>query len=168
MGCITSKNANLAAKRQELEREAAARRAAEKRLASEKRAADQAAADRLSRPQSRVEKQLSMYEKLENDARKQPELQQVQGGVIGQRSAKLLEGYEQKEKDAKAVPELVRVDRKDIRSGTMFRSLLGDYEKKDADAAAEPKLEKTFVQREKESLQRLSDIERAADAPLAH
>jgi hypothetical protein len=62
---------------------------------------------------------------------------------------------------------LQSIDRKDLRCSTEFTKMLGDYEDKDAKAAAEPKLEKTFVQREKESVERIQAITTATVRPVS-
>jgi hypothetical protein len=61
---------------------------------------------------------------------------------------------------------LQSIEKKDLRCSTEFSKMVGDYEDKDAKAAAEPKLEKTYVQREKESVERIQAITAAALRPM--
>jgi hypothetical protein len=176
MGCVPSKAA--AAKRRRLDAEAAAARAerenvarsgleGEAAAAEEATAAEAAARAVPRRLTSRVDQKRDMYERLEHDARSPPELVPLAQVVVGQRSRKLLEGFEKKEAEARAPPVLQSIDRKDLRCSTEFAKMLGDYEDKDAKAAAEPKLEKTFVQREKESVERIQAITTAAVRPVS-
>lgn len=173
MGCVPSKT-----RRRKTEADAAARGAAAAAAADEeKRAAAALAAaargaDRqedasskirsMPRPQSRVERQTSMYEQLDQAARAPPELRTVASVEMGEKSKKLLDNFEEKERAAHAKPELVAVDKNDLRCSDVFTKMLGDYEENDAKAAAEPKLEKTFVQKEKESVERIIALSAAA------
>lgn len=116
----------------------------------------------MPRPLSRVEAAAGMYEALDAQAKAAPELVEVRGGMVGVRSRKLLDGFEKREEDARVIPDLVEVDKSKIVAGERFSSMLSKCEELDAAAAAEPKLEKTFVQRERESVMRVTAMQDAA------
>lgn len=162
MPCFPSRRA--ARKRARLEAE----RAAAAESARKRAAADAAAANALPRPTplprplSRVEAQASKYEALDAKAHVAPSLVDVKQAMVGTRSRKLLDGYEKREAEAREVPELVQVSKNDLKAGEGFLGILKNCEDLDRAAAAEPKLEKTFVQRERESVQRIVAMEEAA------
>jgi hypothetical protein len=118
----------------------------------------------MPRVESKVMRAASLYDQRDEAAKAPPALVAVDTAAVGVRSRALLDGFEEKERAARRVEELRSVEKKDVRcESAAFKKMLGDYEEKDAKVAAEPKLEKTFVQREKESVARVAAIERAAE-----
>lgn len=113
----------------------------------------------LARTRSVVEATAARYEARDAAAAKAPELVAIEKRIVGAKSAKLLEGYEARDAAARAVPDKVEVAGGVV--GQRISGLVEGCEEKDRNAAAEPKLEKTFVQRERESILRCGEIELA-------
>lgn len=111
--------------------------------------AEHKAPERLPRRDTLVLKKAGQFDKLHEDALRPPPLQAVTV-IRGKESMRLLEGFEAKEAESRAVPQLVAVERSDLRSSKLFDKLK-EYEDNDKRAAAEPRLEKTFIQRQRES-----------------
>jgi hypothetical protein len=142
--------------------EAKAAAAAAARAAAEREENELPRPTPLPRPLSRVEAAAGMYEALDAKAKAAPALVEVTRPIVGQRSRKLLDGFEKRDAEAHAVLDLVEVDASKLKANESFRSMLSKCEEADKKAAAEPKLEKTFVQRERESVQRVLALQDAA------
>jgi hypothetical protein len=160
MGCVPSK----ARREHDASLALAAETAARQR--EEKAAANSLGRQSMPRVESRVMRAASMYEKRDEAARSTPALVAVDTAAVGVKSRALLDGFEAKEAAARRVEELRSVEKKDVRASAAFASTLGGYEEKDAKAKAEPRLEKTFVQKERESNARVQAFEKAAQVDV--
>lgn len=102
-----------------------------------------------------VLRQAGQFDQLHEEALKMPSLKDIRV-VRGANSMRLLEGFEQKEAEARAMPELVNIDEVDVKESRLYDKLR-EFELKEEKARAEPRLEKTFMQKQRESFRASSE-----------